>query len=228
MNYIQLVQDLFAESRAAGTAPSTVVGLTGLQQDMARWIADAWDELAETQQGWLFKKTDVTFSTASLASDYDPTAAPLSLTDFADWVPDTFRVYVTADGVGTEQYVEWMDYPAFRDYWLFNTRRTTSSIPRAVTSAPNKHLLVGPVPDQDYTIVGQYWSKITRLSDDSDEPAMPARFHKLITYRALEYYALAESAPEVLARAERGQARYMLMLTRNQLPTPQIGPPLVG
>lgn len=226
MNYLALVQDLFREAEMAGTAPVTLVGLTGRQADLARWIADAWDEISDIRQEWLFKLTDVSWSTASLASSYDPTAAPLSLTDFADWKPDTFRYHLTSAGVRGEIFLRWMDYPSFRDLYLYGSRRVDTGPPLAVTSAPDKSLLVGPVPDQDYTLVGQYVSVKPRLSVDTDEPIMPERLQKMIVFKALEQYALSESAAEALAKAERGQARFGFRLRKNQLQPPTTGGPL--
>lgn len=226
MNYLQLVQDLFKETRMSGTAPTTLLGLTGQLDDLARFVKDAWTEISGIREEWLFKLTEVSFSTASLASDYDPTAPPLSLTDFADWVPDSFRYYTTAQGANTEQFVKWMEYAYFRDYYLFGSRRTTPGPVIAVTSAPNKHLLVGPPPDKDYTIVGQYFSFEPTLALDADIPGIPARLHKIIVYRALQAYALDQAAPEVLAKGERGEARLMVQLMRHQLARPTVGPPL--
>ncbi len=226
MNYIQLVQDLFGEAQMSGTAPASVVGLTGELADIARYVKDAWTEISGTREEWLFKLTDVTFSTASLASDYDPTAPPLSLANFAGWVPDSFRFYDTAVGVGSEVFMEWLEYPAFRDYYLFGSRRNQLGSPIAATSAPNKHLLLGPKPDKDYTIVGQYQSFEPTLTLDADTPVIPARFHKLIVYRALQAYGLTEAAPEIIAKGERGEARLKIQLLRHQLPPPIIGGPL--
>ena len=227
MNYLQLVQDLHGECQMSGTAPTTLVGLTGQLADLARWVKDAWTEISNLRDEWLFKLTEVSWSTASLASDYDPAAAPLSLTDHSDWVPGSFRYYTTAVGTTSEQFVDWLEYPHFRDYYLFGSRRTQVGPPIAVTSAPNKHILIGPKPDKDYTMVGQFQSFEPTLAVDADTPGIPARFHKLIVYRALQAYALTLGAPEALAKAERGEARMLPQLLRHQLPRPMIAGPLV-
>lgn len=211
----------------SGTAPATLVGLTGQLADLARFVKDAWTEISGMREDWLFKLKEVSFSTASLASDYDPTAAPLSLTDFSDWVPQSFRYYVTAVGAGSEQFVDWMAYEYFRDYYIFGSRRTEIGPTISVSASPAKHLLLGPKPDKDYTIVGQYRSFEPTLTADTDTPGIPARFHKLIVYRALQAYALDEGAPESLAKGERGEARLMPQLRRHQLDKPCVGPPLI-
>ena len=226
MNFIQLVQDLHAESTMSGPPPTSTQNQTGQIADLVRWVRDAWNELAGIRDEWLFKLTDVTFSTASLASDYDPVAPPLSLPSFSDWVPNSFRYYPTNVGVTAEQFVGWMQYPEFRDYYLFGSWRTTKGPPIAMASAPNKHLLIGPPPDKDYTIVGQYQSYAPTLTLDTDVPGIPERFHKLIVYRALQAYALTLAAPEALAKAERGEARLMPQLMRHQLPIPQWPQPM--
>lgn len=227
MNYLQLVQDLFAESRAAGSAPTTVAGLTGLNADFARWIKDAWNELSGERDDWLFKLKDISFSTASLASSYSAGTAPLSaLDDLHEWVPFSFRYYITAEGQKSEQFMGWMQYPDFRDYYLFGNRRIDVGPPLAACSTPDKSLLIGPVPDKDYTIVGQYVSFQSELAADGDTPVMPARFHKLIVYKALEQYGIDAESPSALAKAERGKMRLKLQLARHQLEKVTTSPPM--
>lgn len=226
MNYLELVQDLFAETDMAGTAPTTLAGATGRTADLIRWVRDAWNEISGMKDEWLFKQTQFSFSTASLASDYDPAAAPLSLADFADWVPNTFRYYLTASGIRGEVPLAWMDYRAFRDYYLLGSRELDVGPPVAVTSAPNKHLLIGSPPDADYTIRGMYYASAPELTAETDVPGIPARLQKIIVYRALQAYGISEAAPEALAKGERGEARLILQLTRNQVATPQLAGPL--
>lgn len=210
----------------AGTAPTTFVGATGRVADLIRWVKDAWNEIGGMKDEWWFKQTLFSFSTASLAPSYDPAAAPLSLADFADWVPDSFRYYPTATGQRGEVPVAWMQYRDFRDYYLLGSRELDPGPPVAVAASPEKHLLVGPKPNADYTIRGMYYATTPELTAEADIPGIPSRFHKLIVYRALQAYGLTEAAPETIARAERGEARLILQMTRHQAPTPQVGGPL--
>ena len=55
------------------------------------------------------------------------------------------------------------------------------------------------------------------LAVDADVPEMPVQFHNLIKYYAIEHYGYFESAPEVLARAEKFSKKYMRQLEANQL-----------
>lgn len=226
MNYIQLVQDLHAESMVSSPAPSSVTNQIGQLADLVRWIKDAWNEIAGIRDEWLFKLTDVSFNTTIGVGDYDPALPPFALPNFSDWVPNSFRYFTLPAGVTSEQFVGWMQYPEFRDYYLFGSWRTTKGPPIAMCSAPNKHLLIGPLPDKVYTIIGQYQSYAPELVLDTDVPGIPARFHKLIVYRALQAYALTLAAPEALAKAERGEARLMPQLMRHQLPVPQWPQPM--
>jgi hypothetical protein len=93
-------------------------------------------------------------------------------------------------------------YNDFRDYYLIGTNRTTYTRPCDITVSPTNSLILGLPPDDVYTVVTEYYKAPTTLSADSDEPAMPARFHMAIVYKAMTYYGLYESASEVLTRGE--------------------------
>jgi hypothetical protein len=87
--------------------------------------------------------------------------------------------------------------------------------------------LLGPKPDGVFTVSGQYWKKPQALAADADEPEMPDEFHMLIVWKALEHYALYESAAESLVRAQKEQKWYMNRLEIDQLPDVQMPGPLV-
>ena len=160
-----------------------------------------------------------------MASEYDP-ATDIGLTDFHDFRSHTFRYYLTSTGVRSEQFLEDMAYDDFRDFWLFGSRSLDGGPPVAVATSPTKTLLVGPVPNDDYTIRGQYISLEPELSDDTDEPGCPAIFHKLIVYIAMTKYGYAEVAQEVLVRADAEENKMLRRFLRHQLPVPVTGGPL--
>jgi hypothetical protein len=55
---------------------------------------------------------------------------------------------------------------------------------------------------------------------------MPEHLHQVIVYKAMEYYGLFESAPEVLSRARTGYSALKGQLEREQLPAVYLGNPL--
>jgi len=210
MNYLELVQRLGAEVGASGSI-TTLSGVSGEYGRLKNWIAQAWTELQMEHNDWLFMRGSSTFSTIAGTSEYDVTAAPIPLTTFSDFVNDTFRVY---ESVGDEQYAEQMDWDSFRDQWVIGTNRTTQSRPQFVSIKPNKRLVLAPVPDKVYTVVFDYYAAPTALTVDADTPNIAAKFHMLLVYKAMEWYASYENAPEV---ATRGSFYYGAMLDNLRL-----------
>jgi len=61
----------------------------------------------------------------------------------------------------------------------------------------------------------------------TDEPAIPNdSLHLVIVYKAMQFYGLYESAPEVLMRGNTEFSRLMQQLKREQLETLRLGNPL--
>jgi hypothetical protein len=196
MNFLELVQRVGLEVGASGSI-TTVVGATGEYARLKNWIAQAWIELQMEHTDWRFMRAGSTLSTIAGTSEYDVTAAPISLATFANFVPNTFRIYETT---GDEQYLYEMDWDSFRDEWIFGSNRTSQSRPQFVTVKPDKKLVLAQIPDKVYTVVFDYYKLPTELSLDADTPNIPTRFHMLMVYKAMEWYASYENAPEVATR----------------------------
>jgi len=223
MNYIQLVQRLAVEANSSGASPVTVVGQTGEYSRFVNWISTAWVDIQNLHNDWEWLRKSVSFSTATGKATYSPDADIL-LTDFASWKIDSFRIYPTSVGFGGERFLTKKGYNAWRDLYQFNNFRTTYSPPIEIAVAPDKSLCLGPTPDATgYTVVGEYFANPVSLTDDSDVPAMPSRFHMIIVYRALQMYAYYESAPEVMARANFEYARLVSQIEQDQMPIAQAG-----
>jgi len=88
----------------------------------------------------------------------------------------------------------------------------------AIAITPEKSLVLALVPNDIHTVAGKYFTTPTILSDATDEPEMPERFHMAIVYRAKIRYALFESAPEVLADGKEQWSEIRAGLEFDQLP----------
>jgi len=217
MNFLSLAIKLRDECGVTGT-DTTVAGASGEWNRLVGWIADAWEDiqmLHETE--WLWMRQSFSFNTTQHVGEYTPAMA--GITDFAEWKLNTVRCYLTSAGIGDEQWLSVMQYDDFRDLYLFNTTRTTYTRPVQVSEAPNKSLLIAPSPELAYTVLGDYQQVATQLASDTDTPAMPERFHRLIVYKAMMDYANYEAAPEVYGRAAERYKTMKQKLELNQLPT---------
>lgn len=226
MNFLQLAQTLRQECGVSGTGPASTVGQTGEAKRLVDWINAAWLEIQGMHDTWGWMREEFSFNTTAGVGDYTPAAAGLS--DFRYWFKDTLRAYNAGSGVADEQWlVEW-EYQNFRNTYRFNLNRSLQGRPVVFAERPkDKALLLGPLPDVVYTVVGEYQKRPTPLSGDTDTPDIPDEaLHWAIVYKAMEYYALYESAGEVLSRAQKQFSALKSQLEREYLPPVYLGEPL--
>lgn len=227
MNFLELVNRTRVECGVSGPALATVQNLSGEAARIANWVNAAWVDVQTTKEDWQWMRTGFEFNTTAQQQIYTPTQAGVGST-FANWKRDSFRCSSVGQNYGDEQLLNYMEYTTFRNLYQYANMRTTYSRPVVVTIAPgsDKSLGFGAIPDQAYVISGEYYKKPTELSADIDEPSLPNRFHMMIVYRAMMFYAGYEAAPEVYSRGETEFKRLMNRLDIDQLPTTVSGPPL--
>lgn len=227
MNFLQLVNRTRVECGVSGPELPTAQNLTGEAARMAAWVNSAWVDIQTAKEDWQWMRAPFEFNTVAQQQTYTPTQAGVGST-FANWKRDSFRCSSVGQSYRDEQLLNYMEYTTFRNLYQYANMRTTYARPVVVTIVPgtNKSLGFGSIPDQAYVIAGEYYKKPTELSADTDEPDLPSRFHMMIVYRAMMFYAGYEAAPEVYSRGEVEFKRLMNRLDIDQLPTPVSGPPL--
>lgn len=227
MNYLQLCQRMVQKSGIAGSGPTSVTGQTGELARVVNWISEAWLNIQEERNDWQWMRRSVSFSTIAQQGSYTP--AQCGITDLARWAMDTnyctFRSYVTAQTTRSEIFLSYMPYETFRDTYLYGAMRTSYSRPVAITVAPDKSIVLGLAPnDTSYTITGDYFRTPTSLTANSDTPEMPERFHLLIIYRAMMYYADYEQDAYLRQTSEAEYNKMLRRMTNEQLPEFTGGP----
>lgn len=217
MNRLQLAQQLRRDCGISGS-DTTTVGASGEWSDVVNWIDRAWQDIQMDRPNWLWMRETASFTTVAEQAEYSYDAAPLSLINFASWVPRSFRIY--KDTVGNEtRLAEWDNYEQFRDTYLIGTNRTSYGYPSSIVVSPSKSLILAlPPDDTSYTVSGDYYKLPTVMALDTDEPDMPARFHMLIVYMAMEFAGYKESASELIALSQKQRTRMMTLLEMDQLP----------
>lgn len=231
MNWLQLAQRLSIEVGIPGAGPAAVTGQTGMNLKLVNWIASAWEEIQGMQDSWGWMRQQFAFDTVANTGDYLPVSTTNTLTgnpltDLRYWWKDTFRCQRKALGVVDEQWlVEW-EYQTFRNTYRFNLQVAG----RPVVFAQNpqgKAIMLGQIPDDVYVISGEYQQYPQPFVNGTDEPAIPNdSLHLVIVYKAMQFYGLYESAPEVLMRGNTEFSRLMQQLEREQLETLRLGNPL--
>lgn len=215
MNYLEIAQRSVLEGGASGRGVS-IAGASGEWLRFVTWVNQAWQDIQNEHSGsWLWMRKTKSFPTVAEQGEY--TLSDLSITDFASWHKDSFRVY--KDTVGNETYLPYLPYNMFRDIYLISNVPTTYSMPSVMTISPIKSIVLAlPPNDASYVITGDYQSTPAKLTLDADTPAMPERFHMAIVWKALMYYAAYESYPEKYSTAEREYKRIRNQLEIDQLP----------
>ena len=224
MNLLQLVNQTRTECGVTGPALVTVQNQTCESSRMVAWVQQAWIDIQTSKDDWLFLREPFTFNT--VAQQWEYTAAQAGLTDFGNWKRDSFRCSSVGQNYGDEQLMNFMEWTTYRNLYRYANMRRTYARPVVVSITPDKSLAFGSIPDQAYVIDGEYYTQPVNLTLDTDTPGVPDRFHMIIVYRAMMYYAGYEAAPEVMARGEFEYRRLYSRLEIDQLPSITSGPPL--
>lgn len=227
MTFLELVQRFCAEAGISSTSggPSTVTGQSGEMLRAVNWVAAADQDIQNLRDSWEFMRFDVSFSATSTVQSYTPTAA--GYPQLQRWKTDAFRIYLTSTGATDETWLNYVPWTKFRDVRLFGANRTVTGKPIEVTVKPDKTLMLWPIPDATYTVVGEYFKRAQLMDSDSDEPLYPSQYHLLPVWKAMTSYGLYEPAPEALERGQREFNRMISGLNRDQLPQIGFARPLV-
>jgi len=227
MTFLQLVQRVHVESGRQGTAPTTVIGQTGMNARFVNWILSAYEHVQSLHESWLFRQKEFSFPTVNGVQNYTP--ATLLYTDFGAWRidPDSNRfsgikIYSAIADEQQMEYVQWDDY---KTVYKMGSFRTQTGRPDIVTIKPDMSLDLWPIPNAVYTVSGEYIKSLQTMTINASIPILPDH-HMVIVWKALMYYGAFEGASEVYAH---GQNEYELLVAKleyNQLPRLHWGEPL--
>jgi len=204
-----------------GTGPVSVIGQTGQMGQVVDWIAAAYNDVQTAHSTWRFLRTDFDFDTIATVNTY--TAAAISITDLATWVKESFQIY---SAVTDEQYLWFEPWKTFRPVYRFGSNRTQSVRPTVISIKPNNSLILWAIPDDTYTVTGEYYKSSASMATDVAVPNFPDRFHMILVWKALMYYGAFAAAEEKYAQGENEYGRFLRDLEIDQLEKPLYGEPL--
>lgn len=217
--YLQLCQRLRQEGGISGS-DATVVSAAGEWKRLCDWISQAYIEIQEDRPNWEWMRATKSFATIANQAEYAYASAPISITSFSRWRDNSFRIYST--NVGDEHQLTQMAYDDFRELYRIGNDTISYAYPSVISVSPTKSLFLALPPDAVYTVTGEYYAAPTILAADADTPAMPARFHLAIVYKAMMYLGGYEAASEIYQRGEKGYREMYGRLMDDQLPMVQI------
>lgn len=215
--FLELCSDLATESGALGAAPSAVTSQTGRQAKCVHFVREAWRQMQNELRDANFLSEE--FEGALVADTRRYSAGDLSISDFARWLGN-----VSIHTVGDQSDEVELDFIGF-DRWrrTYDFASHDANKPIRWSISPNEELVVGPKPDDAYTIRGQYQRAPQVLASNSDEPIMPARFHQAIVHRANMMLCVHDEAWDALKGAQSKYNPILLDIQRDCLPTVTTG-----
>jgi len=219
MTLLELCQTLRSEAGIAGNGPITTAGQTGELGRVVNWIKQAYQDVQDKNTSWNFMRKNYAFNTVIGTQNYDSSYVP----DLSNWKPYSNRLYLnTAQNEWFLQFVPWEE---FRDYRGFGSSRTQTGRPIECTINPAKELVLWPIPDNAYTIVGEYFRTPHVMVADTDTPIFP-RFQMCIVFNALMRYASYVNEPGVYAYAQKEYGKTISSLENDQLEQIKFAGPL--
>jgi hypothetical protein len=234
VNYLQLVNLARSEAGVAGSDLATLQGTISAESTRFKnWVANEWVRIQSEHPDWEFLRFGGEFNTVANQANYTPQQAEATSDGtssgtpiLGNWKRDSFRVSTAGQNYNDEMLLGFMPWWQYRNLYQYGNMRSARSRPVVFSIDPQKNLYFGIVPDGAYTIVYEFYRTPITLSADADTPAMPARFHELIAFRALRAYGIFMAAPEVIGRADDQISRIGAELAADQLQVITSGPPL--
>jgi hypothetical protein len=230
MNYLALAQKLRVKCRAPGSGPSAVTGQTAEYTRLLSFTNEAWMSIQRQHTDWNFLRASCSCTTLEGISSYTASSFNIAAT-FGYWAldseyGDTFRAYLTATGLPDEQFLGVMQYDDWRNQYLLGANRTSYQRPLVVAAAPDRSLVVGPIPAAGYTLTGDYYKVPSELVSGDDTPALPVQYHWAIVYRAMMFYGVSEAAPEIYDEGKMEFNKIIREIEATELRAITLGPPL--
>jgi len=225
MDFLALVNRSMQKCGVSGDLSSVNDAVTERKR-FVDWVRQSWIEIQLDRDDFQFLRDDVSFETTSGQQGY-AVEADIGLTDFASWVNGSFRIYLTASTRSAETFLDQWVYRDFRDLYMLGTNATATAQPNVISISPDKSLLFGLLPNDVYTVRGEYYKTPQELTLDADIPLMPTRFHMAIVWKAMMHYGVFEAATEVYQRGLEMYNIHKNKLTADQAPQITVGAPLI-
>jgi len=228
MNFLQICQRLTIEAGIGLSGPASVSGNDGTElQRVVNWANDAYSDIQLMRDDWAFMRVDFSLSTVASTGDYTSSqvaaAGTPSTASVSHYSLEEMRCYLQSSGVSDEQRIWWIPYTHFKNVYRFSTSRTTEGRPQFFTLAPNKSIMLSPIPDAAYSVTGTFFRGPDSLSSNADEPIFDSSYHMAIVWHAVMKYAGFEETASAYVNAQNQLAPIMSRMHRIETPEVLVG-----
>lgn len=221
--FLELCQAVARDSgTVSGAQPVSVTGQSGRLAKICQFTAAAWTDIQNSRSAWAWMRKE--FEGVTIAGTAEYTPAAWNIADLAAWIVESGSVtlYDQTIGPADEHEIALISWDRYR--FAYGRGAQVQQRPVAFAVKPsNGALMLGPAPDGVYVVRGEYRSAPQVLTANTDVPALPARFHDAIKWRALQLLAEHDEAPTAMATAAANYRRALGELERDQLPQITIG-----
>ncbi len=221
MNFLEIAQRLHRECGLSGPWPLSLAGQSGQARKVVEWAAAAYNDIQSAHLTWNFLRKEFTFSCTPGVDVYG--ASNHLIDDVAEWDRDTLRCSIAASD---EQQIDFYYWEDFRDTWKIGAAKTRVGRPVAFSVKPNLSLVFDCLPDQAYTISGEYYAAPVPIGAETDSPIFPEQYHLAVVWRGLMLFAADSGEGDRYIHGDNEYNRLMAKMEITQLPMMEEGPPL--
>ena len=232
MNYLQLVQDVLLILRAGNdklsSPPTDVVGLDGVQYEIARWVAMSVLDIQNWKAGWLFMRRRAEISVPAGGRVVSVRGSIPDLNFVIPSTGDNDAPFITtfANPGDAEIKCYYIPYEAWRGSVYDREPRSQSSAPIRFTIRPDQSLEFDPEPSSAIIARFDYQCAPEPIGNDKDAvPIIPVQYHRAIVWWAVvNYYCTTRDGANYLLRTGQAQlTRELTRLRNDQLPAVTYG-----
>lgn len=210
MNYLEIAQEVRRGVGMQGTGPASISGASQSEQDIFDAVRDAWLDIQNFRQEWMWMRRDSSFLTVANKTTYTLTEIFGPGYSFKNWIKKTFYVQVN----GQWKPLRFIDYDSF----IYREQNNTQpKPPSSYTIVPWNDSIIINLPDSDYSIKFDYYKAPQRLALATDVPEMPDYYHVMIKYHAVSKFSVIVVTPEIHTSNSQNYATMMGQLMRDQL-----------
>lgn len=220
MNKLNLCKRLRQEAGIAGLGPDSTIGQKGELRRIVDWIDAAYQDIQDKHDDWEFLRDEFSFDCVVGTDTY----AASTVENLANWRLPSVRIYLTT--LRDERWLNYIPWNLFRDTRRMQSNRFVEGRPINFSIKPDKSMVLWPIPDETYTIEGEFYRVPYTMDVDTDTPIIPERYHLAIVYNALMKYAAYIGEPSLYANAQKDYGRLINKLEIDRAPRLMAGPAL--
>lgn len=230
MTFLQLAQKLHLILRIGTETPGTQPvhvddsANDGAVAEIIQYVQHAYLDICRLDTGWDFLRAAATIVLPAGQRVLSAATIQSAFPDLDTITPFTGseRAFfgITPTNVAGAAEMTLLLIPVGQWYGQYDTPPLPTGQPCYAVLNPDGGIECDAIADQDYTLRFNYAKAATPLTQDSDEPVFPARYHNaIIWYAVLHYYcATRDGTAELRAKADVELKRELTRLYNEQLP----------